>query len=114
MTCRTLSRTRPSHIVCNISTASEYGIARIEPRLGIILVRIRREPGKGHEVRRCPFPHIANHLPATEGAVTRGAPDDLLTLAEILFISFHPAGIARLCSPPGHRLPPSPHRSPRL
>src|SRR5215813_4905047 len=26
MTCRTLSRTQPSHIVPNISTASEYGI----------------------------------------------------------------------------------------
>jgi hypothetical protein len=27
-------------------------------------------------------------LPATEGAVTRGAPDDLLTLAEILSFPF--------------------------
>src|SRR5215831_18743708 len=48
MTCRTLSRTRPSHIVRNISTASEYGIAysnsvRIGPRLRLFSVIVALE-----------------------------------------------------------------------
>src|SRR5262249_44546954 len=48
MTCRTLSRTRPSHIVRNISTASVYGIAysnsvRIGPRLRLFSVIVALE-----------------------------------------------------------------------
>src|SRR5262245_17383819 len=48
MTCRILSKTRPSHIVRNISTASEYGIAysnsvRIGPRLRLFSVIVALE-----------------------------------------------------------------------
>src|SRR5712691_9551899 len=40
-----------------------------EPRLRIILVRVRGEAGKRQEIRGRPFPHVAEHLPAAERAV---------------------------------------------
>src|SRR5215475_2909325 len=48
MTCRTLSRTWPSHIVRNISTASEYGITysnsvRVGPCLRLFSVIVALE-----------------------------------------------------------------------
>src|SRR6516162_6998045 len=48
-------------------------LARIEPRLRIIFVWVRGEAGERHKIRRRPFPHIADHLPASEGAVACGA-----------------------------------------
>src|SRR5262249_61410566 len=41
-------------------------LARVEPRLGIIFVWVGGEAGERHEIRRRPFPHIADHLPASE------------------------------------------------
>src|SRR6516165_9576918 len=54
-------------------TSSAQHLARIEPRLRIILVWIRGEAGERHEIRARPFPHIASHLPASERAVASGA-----------------------------------------
>src|ERR1700720_15998 len=52
-------------------------LARVKPGLQIILVRIRGETGKRHKVGCRPFPHIADHLPAPEGAVARSASRDV-------------------------------------
>src|SRR5215813_12706741 len=57
-------------------------LARVEPRLRIILVWVRGEAGERHEIRRRPFPHIADHLPASEGAVACGAGSDLERIVE--------------------------------
>src|SRR5262249_6942532 len=52
-------------------------LARVEPGLRVILVGIGSEARKGHKVGRRPFPHIPDHLPASEGAVARGARGDV-------------------------------------
>src|SRR5262249_13662091 len=54
-------------------TSPAQHLARVEPRLRIILVWIRGEARERHEIRGRPFPHIADHLPASEGAVAGGA-----------------------------------------
>ena len=57
-------------------------VAKLPPRstlrvlnhgLRIVLVRVNCEARKRHEVRCRPFPHVADHLPAAERAVARGA-----------------------------------------
>src|SRR5712691_4030508 len=52
-------------------------LARIEPGLRIVFVRVRGEAGKRHEIRGRPFPQVADHLPAAEGAVAWGASGDI-------------------------------------
>src|SRR5258708_1586060 len=52
-------------------------LARIEPRLRIVFVRVRGETRKRHEIRRRPFPYIAYHLAASERAVALGAAGDI-------------------------------------
>src|SRR6516165_2814684 len=56
--------------------AAQY-LAFAEPGLRIVLVRIRSKSRKRHEVRRRPFPDIADHLPAAEGAVALGVSRDI-------------------------------------
>src|SRR5262245_17537394 len=58
-------------------TSPAQHLARAEPRLRIILVWIRGEAGERHKIRGRPFPHIADHLPASEGAVARAAAGDI-------------------------------------
>src|SRR5262249_24754980 len=57
-------------------------LARVEPGLRIILVGIGSEAPERHEVGRRPFPHIPDHLPASEGAVARGAGGDVVRAVE--------------------------------
>src|SRR5215469_5025264 len=55
--------------------AAQY-LAFAKPWLRIVFVRIQSKSRKRHEVRRRPFPDIADHLPAAEGAVARGVSRD--------------------------------------
>src|SRR4029434_888014 len=50
------------------ATATQH-LAAAEPRLRVVLVGIGIEAREGQEVRRGPFPDIADHLAADEGAV---------------------------------------------
>src|SRR5262249_40630919 len=68
---------RPREPCTGGETSSAQHLARVEPRLRIILVWIRGEAGERHEIRGRPFPHIADHLPASEGAVAGGAGSDI-------------------------------------
>src|SRR5260370_4158397 len=52
--------------------SSAQHLARVEPGLRIVFVRIRCEARKRHEIRGRPFPHIADHLSATASAVADG------------------------------------------
>src|SRR5262249_25430825 len=52
-------------------------LARVEPGLRVILVGIGSKARERHEAGRRPFPHIPDHLPASEGAVARGARGDV-------------------------------------
>src|SRR5262245_63638491 len=63
-------------------TSPAQHLARVEPRLRIILVWVRGEAGERHEIRGRPFPHIADHLPASEGAVAGGAGSDIERVVE--------------------------------
>src|SRR5262249_43378701 len=58
-------------------TSPAQHLARVEPRLRIILVWIRGEARERHEIRGRPFPDIADHLPASEGAVAGSAGSDI-------------------------------------
>src|SRR5262249_25404370 len=58
--------------------------------------RPRKDPARTRQRARSPTLSIPTHCQPFAG--NRRRCHDLLTLAEILFISFHPAGIARLCS----------------
>src|SRR5262249_46526858 len=49
--------------------AAAQHLARAEPGLRVVLVGVGREPAERLEVGRGPFPHVADHLPAAEGAV---------------------------------------------
>src|SRR5262249_22557440 len=53
---------------CRPAPAAQY-LPRAEPWLRIVFIRVSSEARKRREVRGCPFPHIPDHLPATEGAV---------------------------------------------
>src|SRR5262245_21119464 len=70
-----VERTREPGAGGEASTAQH--LARVEPRLRVIRVGIGSEARKRHEVGRRPFPHIPDHLPASEGAVARGARGDV-------------------------------------
>src|SRR5262249_41543541 len=86
-------------------TSPAQHLARVEPRLRIILVWIRGEAGERHEIRGRPFPHIADHLPASEGAVAGGAGSDIERTVEVeIEVS---AFLAR--RPPPPRPPAPPH-----
>src|SRR5262249_24291265 len=63
-------------------TSPAQHLARVEPRLRIILVWVRGEAGERYEIRGRPFPHIADHLPASEGAVAGGAGSDIERVVE--------------------------------
>src|SRR5262245_61710546 len=63
-------------------TSPAQHLARVEPRLRIILVWVRGEAGERHEIRGRPFPRIADHLPASEGAVACGASRDIERIVE--------------------------------
>src|SRR5436190_1855123 len=54
------------------AAAAQY-LARAEPGLRVVRVRIGGKPGERQKVRRRPFPDVADHLPAAEGAVALGA-----------------------------------------
>src|SRR5215469_1481964 len=56
--------------------AAQY-LAFAKPWLRIVFIRIGSKSRKRHEVRRRPFPNIADHLPAAEGAVAPGAGCDI-------------------------------------
>src|SRR5262249_57079795 len=81
-------------------TSSAQHLARIEPRLRIILVWIRGEAGERHEIRARPFPHIAGHLPASERAVAGGAGRDLERVLECEIEVGVLAARPRLAPPP--------------
>src|SRR6516165_11678619 len=58
------------------TSAAQY-LAFAKPRLRIVFIRIGSKTWKRHEVRRRPFPNIADRLPAAEGAVAPGAGCDI-------------------------------------
>ena len=49
--------------------AATENLVATKPRLRVFAVRIDRKPWIRQEVIRHPFPHIADHLPATKGAI---------------------------------------------
>src|SRR6266852_3145935 len=53
-------------------TTSAQHLVRAKPGLRIVLVGIRGEPRVWMEGALRPLPHVADHLPAAEGAVPRG------------------------------------------
>src|SRR5215467_8712469 len=53
------------------TAAAQHLALAAKPRFGIFFIRIRDETGVRQEVRRRPFPDIADHLPAPERAVAR-------------------------------------------
>src|SRR6266480_1483202 len=61
---------------CRPGAAAQH-LSRAEPGLRIVAVGIRRKSWKWREVRGGPFPDIANHLPATKGAVAARAGRDI-------------------------------------
>jgi hypothetical protein len=64
---------RPSQPrTCRPGPAAQH-LSRAEPWLRIVAVGIWRKSWKWREVRASPFPNIANHLPATKGAVAARA-----------------------------------------
>ena len=58
-------------------TAATEHLVIPKPGLGIFLVRAGDKPRIRTEVARRPFPYIADHLPASEGAVAVGARRDI-------------------------------------
>src|SRR5262249_16988459 len=51
-------------------TAASQDLVGSEPRRRVLFVRVRHESRIGQEVATRPFPDVADHLPATESAVT--------------------------------------------
>src|SRR5262249_46883896 len=62
-----IGRARDAGARCPAAAAQD--LARSEPGLRVVLVGIGGEAGERQEIRRRPFPDIADHLAAAEGAV---------------------------------------------
>src|SRR5437660_11527999 len=80
------------------AAATQHFSLAAEPRLGIFFVRIHYEAGIWQEVRRGPFPDIADHLPATEHAVARGQRGSWTT-ASASCVQMRPFRHGRLAAP---------------
>src|SRR6266508_5442853 len=57
--------------------AAAQNLAGAEPGRGIVFVDVGREARKWIEGACCPFPDVADHLPAAPGAVAFGAGADI-------------------------------------
>jgi len=77
-----IAECRPSQPrTCRPGPAAQH-LSRAEPWLRIVAVGIWRKSWKWREVRAGPFPNIANHLPATKGALAARASRNICRAVE--------------------------------